>query len=159
MKRIRNLFLSALVGFSAVPFGSCKSEIDKAGKAVNESTEKAKQQTGQAMEKAGQAIKEAGEKLQDSGKAGTRTTRSPSTAPTTSTLSDSDLENAARANLENDTQLKEANLSVIADAARNEITLSGTVRTHAAREKAIELVKSAKPGVLVNDKIEVKPGA
>jgi osmotically-inducible protein OsmY len=90
---------------------------------------------------------------------GTGRTPSPSTAPSTSKLSDSDLENAARAKLESDAQLKEADLSVIADAARNEITLSGTVRTHAAREKAIELVKSAKPGVAVNDKIDVKPGA
>jgi osmotically-inducible protein OsmY len=56
------------------------------------------------------------------------------------------------------TSLKEANLSVIAIAERNEVTLSGTVRSHAAREKAIELAKSAKPGVLVNDKIDVKPG-
>jgi hypothetical protein len=69
MKRITNLLLSALVGFSAVPFSSCKSEIEKAGKAVDETTEKAKQQTGQALEKAGQAIKEAGEKVQESGKA------------------------------------------------------------------------------------------
>jgi osmotically-inducible protein OsmY len=159
MKRITNLFLAALVGFSALPFVSCKSEIDKAGKAVDESMDKAQQRTGEALEKAGQAIKDAGEKMQDSGKAGTKTARSPSTAPSTSTLSDSDLENAARAKLESDAQLKEADLSVIADAARNEITLSGTVRTHAAREKAIELVKSAKPGVAVNDKIDVKPGA
>jgi hypothetical protein len=91
---------------------------------------------------------------------GTRTTPSPATAPSTSTLSDSDLEALARAKLASDAQLiKEAGLSVIADAARNEITLSGTVRTHAAREKAIELAKSAKPGVAVNDKIDVKPGA
>jgi ElaB/YqjD/DUF883 family membrane-anchored ribosome-binding protein len=69
MKRITNLFLAALVGFSALPCGSCKSEIDKAGKVVEESTEKAKEQTGRAMEKAGQAIKEAGEKMQESGKA------------------------------------------------------------------------------------------
>ena len=40
---------------------------------------------------------------------------------------------------------------------RNEITLSGTVRIHAARKKAIELAKSTKPGVAVNDKIDVKP--
>jgi osmotically-inducible protein OsmY len=90
---------------------------------------------------------------------GTRTTPSPSTAPSTSTLSDSDLEKAVRAKLENDAQLKEADLSVKADAERNEITLSGTVRSRAAREKAIELAKSAKPGVLVNDKMDVKPGA
>jgi osmotically-inducible protein OsmY len=89
----------------------------------------------------------------------TRTTPSPSTAPSTSKVSDSDLEKTVRAKFENDAQLKEADLSVIAIAERNEVTLSGTVRTHAAREKAIELAKSAKPGVLVNDKIDVKPGA
>jgi hypothetical protein len=50
------------------------------------------------------------------------------------------------------------NLSVIAIAERNEATLSEIVRSDAAREKAIELAMSAKPGVLVNDKIDVKPG-
>jgi osmotically-inducible protein OsmY len=73
-------------------------------------------------------------------------------------MRDSDLENAVRAKLETNPQLKSADLSVNADAVRNEVTLSGTVRTHAAREKAIELAKSAKPGVAVNDKIDVKPG-
>jgi osmotically-inducible protein OsmY len=73
-------------------------------------------------------------------------------------MRDSDLENAVRTKLENDPQLKSADVSVNADAVRNEVTLSGTVRTRAARKKAIELAKSAKPGVLVNDKINVKPG-
>jgi osmotically-inducible protein OsmY len=73
-------------------------------------------------------------------------------------MSDSELEKAIRAELEKNAQLKEANLSVIAIAERNEVTLSGTVRSRAAREKAIELAKIAKPGVLVNDKIDVKPG-
>ena len=59
---------------------------------------------------------------------------SPSTA-LNSSMSDSDLAKAVRAHLENDPQLKEANLSVNADAERNEITLSGTVRSRAAREK------------------------
>jgi osmotically-inducible protein OsmY len=68
------------------------------------------------------------------------------------------LEEAVWAKLETAPELKEANLSVIAIAERNEVTLSGTVRSHAAREKAIELAKSAKPGVAVNDKIDVKPG-
>ena len=72
-------------------------------------------------------------------------------------MRDADLENAVRAKLENDPQLKVADLSVNADAVRNEITLSGTVRTHAAKKKAIELAKSTKPGVAVNDKIDVKP--
>ena len=69
MARITNLFLAALFGFSALPFASCKSEIDKAGKAANETMDKAKEQTGRAMEKTGAAIKEAGEKMQESGKA------------------------------------------------------------------------------------------
>src|SRR5262245_42461739 len=74
-------------------------------------------------------------------------------------MRDADLENAVRAKLENDPQLKSADLSVNADAVRNEVTLSGTVRTHAAKKKAIALAKSAKPGVAVNDKLDVKPGA
>jgi osmotically-inducible protein OsmY len=82
-----------------------------------------------------------------------------STSPSASKINDYDLEKVVRAKLEEDTQLKEAHLSVNADAERNEITLSGTVRSHAAREKATELAKSAKPGVLVNNKIDVKPAA
>ena len=74
-------------------------------------------------------------------------------------MRDSDLENAVWAKLENDPQLKSADLRVNADAVRNEVTLSGTVRTYAARKKAIELAKSTKPGVAVNDKIDVKPAA
>jgi osmotically-inducible protein OsmY len=90
---------------------------------------------------------------------GIGTSPSPSTAPNTARLSDSELQKVVRAKLESDAQLKEADISVIAIGERNEVTLSGTVRSHAAREKAIELAKSAKPGVLVNDKIDVKPGA
>ena len=74
-------------------------------------------------------------------------------------MEDSGLENAVRAKLENDPQLKSAYLRVNADAVRNEVMLSGTVRTQAARKKAIALAKSAKPGVAVNDKLDVKPGA
>jgi osmotically-inducible protein OsmY len=80
-----------------------------------------------------------------------------SASPSASKISDFNLEKAVRAKLEDDAQLKEADLSVNAIAERNEITLSGTVRSRAARERAIELAKSAKPGILVNDKIDVKP--
>jgi hypothetical protein len=88
-----------------------------------------------------------------------RTAPKPSIAPNTARLmSDSELQKTVRAKLESDAQLKEADISVIAIGERNEITLSGTVRTHAVREKAIELAKSATPEVVVNDKIDVKPG-
>src|SRR5262245_49543308 len=80
-----------------------------------------------------------------------------SATPSPSNINDDDLEKVVRAKLEEDTQLKEADLSVNAIAERNEITLSGTVRSHAARERATELAKSAKPGILVNNKIDVKP--
>jgi len=63
---------SPLVGLSALPFGSCKSEVDKAGKPVNETMDKAKKQTGRAMEKTVAAIKEAGEKMQETGKTETK---------------------------------------------------------------------------------------
>lgn len=87
----------------------------------------------------------------------TKTIPNQSIAPSTATLSDSELQKAVRAKLETDAQFND--ISVIAIGERSEITLSGTVRSHAAREKAIELAKSATPGVLVNDKLEVKPGA
>jgi osmotically-inducible protein OsmY len=89
----------------------------------------------------------------------TKTTQKSSTPPSRARLSDSELQKAVRAKLESDAQLKDADISVIAIGERNEITLSGTVRSRAARDKAIELAKSAKPGVLVNDQIDVKPGA
>ena len=75
MTRTMKLFLAALIGFSALALGSCskseddKGPMEKAGKALDESMEKAKEQTGRAMEKTGAAIKEAGEKMQESGKA------------------------------------------------------------------------------------------
>jgi hypothetical protein len=75
MKRIKYVLLAALIGLSALTLGSCsKSEDDrgpmeKAGKALDESMEKAKEQTGRIMEKAGESLKETGEKMQDSGKA------------------------------------------------------------------------------------------
>ena len=77
--------------------------------------------------------------------------------PSASKINDNDLEKAVRAKLEEDAQLKEADLSVNAIAERNEVTLSGTVRSHVARERATELAKSAKTGILVNNKIDVKP--
>jgi hypothetical protein len=72
MKSIQNTFIALLVVTCALTFGSCsKSEDDKgsmerAGKAVDEALDKAKEQTGKAMEKAGTAMKEAGDRMQQS---------------------------------------------------------------------------------------------
>lgn len=84
------------------------------------------------------------------------TTSAPNTPPQ---LSDSDLEKAIRANLESDDALKQAKLSVSADAKDNKVTISGTVVSQEMRNKAVDLAKSAQPGVTVEDKIDVKPAA
>ncbi len=68
-----------------------------------------------------------------------------------------ELENTVKAKLQSDEQLRNAPIRVSADAEKNAVTLSGTVPSEEARNKAVELAKSA--GVAVNDKIEVKPVA
>jgi hypothetical protein len=74
-------------------------------------------------------------------------------------MSDSELENAIRAKLESDDAIKQANLSVSADVDDNKATLSGTVVSQDLRNKAIDLAKSAQPGLTIEDKIDVKPAA
>ena len=86
-------------------------------------------------------------------------TTPPASTPSASKMSDSDLEKAVRVKLESDTALKEAKLDVDANADKNEVTLSGTVRSQEVRDKAVELAKSAQAGITVNDKIDVKPAA
>lgn len=95
---------------------------------------------------------------------------SPGTAPTTGTgpagtstgttqMSNSDLENAVKAKLQSDDQLRSAGLKVDANADKKEVTLSGTVPSQDLRTRAVDLAKSAQDGVIVNDKIDVKPAA
>ena len=67
------------------------------------------------------------------------------------------LEKAVRARFDSDERVKAANLKVNADVTKNEVTLSGTVDSEALRARAVELAKSAHVGVIVNDKITVKP--
>ncbi len=72
-------------------------------------------------------------------------------------MSDGDLEKNIKAKLDSDTQLKAADLGVSANVDRNEATLSGTVETQAQRSRAVELAKSSHTGLVLTDKIEVKP--
>jgi hypothetical protein len=80
-------------------------------------------------------------------------------APAANRLSDADLEKAIRAKLDSDDALKQAKLSVNAEADENKATLSGTVVSQEMRNKAVDLAKSAQPGIMIEDKIEVKPAA
>lgn len=74
-------------------------------------------------------------------------------------MSNSDLENAVRAKLSADEQLRTAKLDVDANASKNEVTISGTVQSQDHRNKAVELAKDAHSGITVNDKIDVKPAS
>ena len=74
-------------------------------------------------------------------------------------ISSSELENAIKAKFKADDQLRAADLSVTADAEKNEVTLSGSVPSQALRAKAVQLAKSAQSAVTVTDKIDVKPSA
>jgi hyperosmotically inducible periplasmic protein len=72
-------------------------------------------------------------------------------------MSDSDLKNKIENQLKSDPKLRDADLSVSANVDRNEATLSGTVATEEMRTRAVEMARSANPGLTVTDKIDVKP--
>ena len=72
-------------------------------------------------------------------------------------MSDSDLEKAIKAKLESDTQTRQANLSVDAEANENKVSIKGTVPSQEVRTRAIELVRSVQPGLTIDDKIDVRP--
>lgn len=75
----------------------------------------------------------------------------------TSAMTSSQLESAIKAKFSADAQLNAADLSVSADAQRNEATLTGTVETQELRLQAVAAAKSARAGLLITDKIDVKP--
>jgi osmotically-inducible protein OsmY len=68
------------------------------------------------------------------------------------------LEEAVRSMFAQDEQVRNAGLRVQADITKNEVTLSGTVESEAVRSRAVELAKTAHAGVVVNDRIIIKPG-
>jgi osmotically-inducible protein OsmY len=72
-------------------------------------------------------------------------------------MTDSELEAKIKAALNTDAQLKAVDLNVSADADKNEATISGEVWAQSLRAKAVNLAKEASPGLVLNDKIEVKP--
>lgn len=82
--------------------------------------------------------------------------RGPS-ASTEPTMTDSDMEKAVEVKLNSDEAVRMARIGVDADADRNAVTLTGDVESEAVRSRAVELAKSARPGVVVEDKIDVKP--
>ena len=67
------------------------------------------------------------------------------------------LEKTIRQKLETDSRLKEAKIDVNADVTRNAVTLTGTAPSEEARRHAVELARESQAGVLVNDRIQIKP--
>lgn len=85
------------------------------------------------------------------------TSNSSSSAESKPKITDTDIENTIKAKWGMDTAIKAAELSCEADAETNSATVSGTVELEALRTKAVELARSAQPGLLITDKIVVKP--
>jgi len=83
--------------------------------------------------------------------------RASTSAPEALPLSDSDLESNIKAKIDSDESLRSANLDVDANASENRATISGTVPTEALRTRAIELAHSAKEGMTLDVKVDVKP--
>jgi hyperosmotically inducible protein len=91
--------------------------------------------------------------VQGCGQNDSATTTSPEAMP----LTDSDLASNIKAKINSDEALRTANLDVDANASENRATLSGTVSTETLRTRAIELAHSAKDGLTLDTKIDVKP--
>jgi hypothetical protein len=71
-------------------------------------------------------------------------------------LTDASLQDRIESKINSHPDLSAAGLSVDADADRLEATVSGTVGSYYLRSKALELARSAYPGLNVESKIEVK---
>lgn len=85
-------------------------------------------------------------------------TQQPAPAAAPAKMSNDDLDRAVTAKINSDAALVAYKLGVSADADKNEVTLSGAVPTEGLRMKAIDAAKAAMPGLVVTDKIDVKPG-
>ena len=79
----------------------------------------------------------------------------PQTAPK---MTNDDLDRQVTAKINSDAALVAYRLDVDdADASKNSVTISGSVPTQSLRMKAVDAAKSASTGLVVTDKIDVKP--
>ena len=77
--------------------------------------------------------------------------------PVETKMTSGDLERAVTASINSDAALVAYNIGVDADIEKNSVTLKGTVPTEAARTRIVELAKAGRAGLVVTDKIDVKP--
>ena len=79
------------------------------------------------------------------------------TSASAGAMTNSDLEQAIKANLNANPELKAANLDVDANAKEGKVKLSGTVPTESLRIQAVDMAKAVRPNLEITDKIDVKP--
>ena len=73
-------------------------------------------------------------------------------------MSNDELDRSVTAKINSDSALLAYKLDVDADADKNAVTISGTVPTESLRMKAVDAAKTVDAGLVVTDKIDVKPG-
>jgi hyperosmotically inducible protein len=73
-------------------------------------------------------------------------------------MSNDELDRSVTAKINSDPALLAYKLDVDADADKNGVTISGTVPTESLRMKAVDAAKTVVAGLVVTDKIDVKPG-
>ena len=79
----------------------------------------------------------------------------PAAAPK---MSSDELDRSVTAKINSDPALVAYKLDVDADADKNAVTISGSVPTESLRMKAVDAAKSVVAGLVITDKIDVKPG-
>src|SRR5882724_8292776 len=72
-------------------------------------------------------------------------------------VTNADVERMVKDKLASDPQLSPRKIDVAADADKNQVTLNGDVPTEQLRTRAVELAKASRTGLIVIDKIDVKP--
>jgi osmotically-inducible protein OsmY len=72
-------------------------------------------------------------------------------------LTDEALQQIVKTRLQSDSNVRRLNLEVDADAEHNAVELKGLAYTERQRTRAVELARSARPDVAVQDEIDVKP--
>jgi len=73
-------------------------------------------------------------------------------------MTDDDLDRTVTAKINSDAVLASYKIDVDADADKNAVTLSGSVPSESLRMRAVDDAKAANAGLVVTDKIDVKPG-
>jgi hyperosmotically inducible protein len=73
-------------------------------------------------------------------------------------MTDDDLDRTVTAKINSDAVLASYKIDVDADADKNTVTLSGSVPSESLRMRAVDDAKAANAGLVVTDKIDVKPG-